>query len=58
MPDYNSFTEDLMVPKALKKGMAHMSCAIIDDHDKPVVRLAMKAMEKDLWHPLAPVEIG
>jgi hypothetical protein len=56
MPDYNSFRETFTIPRGLSKGEAAVSCGIVHD-DKPVVRLAIKAVDKDGWHPLTKIDV-
>lgn len=57
LPDYSSFRESFVVPRGLKKGEAKILCGIIDDRDEPVVRMAIKAVDSDGWHPLTSVDI-
>ena len=57
MPDLTHFRERFCVPKALKRGAAEVSCAIVDDRDKPVVRLAVKRRDGDGWHPLTHMDV-
>ncbi len=57
LPDFTCFKESIAVPKDLKKGETKLSCAIVDDNDLPVVRLALKQINKDGWHPLTSMDI-
>ena len=57
MPFYTNFSDVVMVPLDFKKGVASISCAIVDTNDKPVVRFAIKDIDKDGWHPLGKILI-
>jgi hypothetical protein len=57
MPGYTPFTERILLPKDLRKGKARISCGIINDQQKAVVKFAIKAIDADNWHPLGFVEI-
>jgi len=57
MPDFTSFRERIVLPPALKPGVASVSCSIVDDRDRPVVRLAIKAVTPDGWHPLTSIDV-
>jgi hypothetical protein len=56
LPDYSSFEESFAFPRQLKRGEVKVSCGIIHD-GKPVVRLAIKAVDKDGWHPLTSMDV-
>jgi hypothetical protein len=57
MPFYSTFTDVLSVPANFKKGVAELSCAIVDANDKPVVRFAIKDINAAGWHPLGKIII-
>jgi hypothetical protein len=56
MPDYSSFHETFTLPRTLRCGEAKVSCSIIAD-GQPVVRLAIKDVTKDGWHPLTSLDV-
>ena len=57
LPDFTHFEEAVTVPEGLQKGEAKVSCAIVDAKDKAVVRLAMKDIGPDGWHPLTSIDV-
>jgi hypothetical protein len=57
MPFYTNFSDVIIVPADFKKGVASISCAIVDANNKPVVRFAIKDIDKDEWHPLGRILI-
>ena len=57
MPLYSTFTDVLTVPSNFKKGVATISCAIVDVGNKPIVRLAIKDIDAAGWHPLGSITI-
>jgi hypothetical protein len=57
MPFYSTFTDVFTVPADFRKGVANISCAIVDVNDKPVVRFAIKDIDADGWHPLGRIII-
>jgi hypothetical protein len=57
LPDLTHFEEAITVPGELQPGEAKVSCAIVDAHDKPVVRLAIRDIDGDRWHPLTSIDI-
>ena len=56
MPDYSSFRETFALPRTLQRGEAKVACSIITD-GQPVVRLAIKNITKDGWHPLTSIDV-
>jgi hypothetical protein len=38
-------------------GAALVSCGIVDDANKPVVRLAVKDVDSEGWHPLTYIDV-
>lgn len=57
MPFYTNFTDVITVPATFKKGVASISCAIVDMNNNPVVRFAIKDIDKEGWHPLGRILI-
>jgi hypothetical protein len=57
MPLYTQFMDVLTVPQNFQKGSASLSCAIVDANDKPAVRMAIKDIDADGWHPLGRIII-
>ena len=57
LPDFSYFKETFALPKSLKPGPAAVACGIVDDSDRPVVRLAIKDIDKAGWHPLTHMDI-
>jgi len=57
MPDITFFAESFTLPAGLKKGEAKVSCAIVNEKNAPVVRLAIKAVDADGWHPLTSFDV-
>ena len=57
MPDLTFFSDRFTFPRQLRRGPAAVSCAIVDDDDRPVVRLAVKARDADGWHPLTHMDV-
>ena len=57
MPDLSWFEEEFIFPAGLACGEAEVSCAIVGDDGKPAVRLALKAVDADGWHPLTRVDV-
>jgi hypothetical protein len=57
MPDLNWFRETIAIPRGLKRGVADVSCAIVNSANRPVVKLAIKPLEKDGWHPLTHLDV-
>ena len=56
MPDYTSFRETFSLPKTLQRGEARVSCAIVEQ-DRPRVRLAIRDVTPDGWHPLTSIDV-
>jgi hypothetical protein len=57
MPDLTYFREKFVFPPALVRGEAKVSCAIIGGDRRPAVRLAIKAVSPDGWHPLTSMDV-
>ncbi len=57
MPDLSYFSESFMFPAGLQRGEARISCAIVNASDQPVVRLAIKAIDHEGWHPLTSIDV-
>jgi hypothetical protein len=57
MPDLTFFREKIRFPRQLKEGEVRVSCGIVNDEDKPVVRFAIKDVEPDGWHPLTGMDV-
>jgi len=57
LPDFTFFAEKITIPKALKKGEVKVFCSIVNDNKKPVVKLAIKKITDDGWHPLTSIDI-
>jgi len=57
MPDLSYFEESFAFPAGLVRGEAKVSCGIVDANDKPVVRLAVKAVDAEGWHPLTSIDV-
>lgn len=57
LPDLTYFGERFMFPRSLHKGEAKVSMGIIDEQDRPVVRLAIKAVDAAGWHPLTSMDV-
>ncbi|MDN5211789.1 DUF4832 domain-containing protein [Fulvivirgaceae bacterium BMA12] len=57
MPFYTQFTEVIKVPATFQKGMAKISCAIVDAKNKPVVKFAIRDIDSEGWHPLAAIAL-
>lgn len=57
MPFYTNFENVITVPDNFKNGVASISCAIVDNYDKPIVRLAIKDIDEKGWHPLGKILI-
>jgi hypothetical protein len=57
MPFYTNFEDLITVPANFKKGVATISCAIVDNNDKPIVQLAIKDIDEKGWHPLGKILI-
>jgi len=54
MPDLSFFREKFIYPPELEIGKeVKVSCAIVNDQDQPVVKLAIKPLAVDGWHELA-----
>lgn len=56
MPGLSYISEAFRLPAGLSPGEAKVSCAIVDNANKPVVRLAIKARDNDGWHPLTSMD--
>jgi hypothetical protein len=56
MPDYTFFRERFVFPN-MKRGVVRVSCAIVDEKDQPVVKLAIKELPRDGWHPLTWMDV-
>ncbi|MDN5211786.1 DUF4832 domain-containing protein [Fulvivirgaceae bacterium BMA12] len=57
LPGYNPFIEKLILPAALQPGIVDISCAIINEQQEAVVKLAIKAIDENHWHPLGVMEV-
>jgi hypothetical protein len=57
LPDFTYFRELLTMPPEIPPGEARVSCAIVNDANEPVVRLAIKAVDADGWHPLTSLDV-
>lgn len=57
MPDLTWFGESFVFPAGLRPGEAKVSCAIVDARERPAVRLAIRAVDTDGWHPLTSMGI-
>lgn len=57
LPGYNPFIEKLTLPHDLQPGEVHISCAIIDEQQEAVVKLAIKAIDEEGWHPLGVMDM-
>ncbi len=57
LPDLTHFRERFLFPAGLQPGEAKVSLGMVDSRERPVVRLAIKAMDADLWHPLTSVDV-
>ena len=57
MPDLTYFSEAFTFPRGLKRGAAAVSCAIVDNANRPAVKLAVKPIGADGWHPLTHVDV-
>ena len=57
LPDLTHFRESFAFPAGLEPGEAKVSLGIIDSCEKPVVRLAVKAVDADGWHPLTSIDV-
>ncbi len=57
MPDYTAFKESITLPKQVARGTIELDCAIINDQNQPVVKLAHKERLKDGWHPISFMDI-
>ena len=57
MPGLSYISEAYRFPAGLSPGEAKVSCAIVDNADKPIVRLAIKARDTDGWHPLTSMDV-
>lgn len=56
MPEFTFFREKLNFP-ALKRGVVRISCAIVDESNLPVVKLAIKELSREGWHPLTWMDV-
>lgn len=52
MPDFNFFTENLQIPAWVQPGEVKVDMGLIDVHDKPRVRFAIREVAADGWHPI------
>jgi len=58
LPGQVWFSEDLPFPKTLGPGVVKLDLAIVEARtDKPIVRLAVKEIDKDGWHPLRYLDV-
>lgn len=57
MPFYTYFSDTFAIPENFKRGVATISCAIVDDNNKPVVKFAIKDIDSEGWHPLGRIII-
>ena len=57
MPDLTFFREKFIFPKELKLGEVKVACSIVNDRDEPVVKLAIKPLDEDGWHPLTSMDV-
>jgi len=57
MPDLTFFREKFVFPAELKLGEVKVSCSIVNDRNTPVVKLAIKPLDADGWHPLTSMDV-
>lgn len=57
LPDLSFVAESVAFPAGLVRGEARVSCSIVDMNDRPVVRLAIRAIDADGWHPLTSIDV-
>jgi hypothetical protein len=57
LPDLTHFRESFTLPAGLQPGEAKVSLGIIDSRQTPAVRLAIKAVDADGWHPLTSIDV-
>jgi hypothetical protein len=58
MPDHTWFSENVRMPQELERGEAKIDVAIVDGAtDKPRVKLAVKEIMDDGWHPMTSIDI-
>jgi hypothetical protein len=57
LPDFTAFRERIVFPPGLRPGVAKVACSIVNDAGRPVVRLAIKAIDADGWHPLTHIDV-
>jgi hypothetical protein len=57
LPDLSFVRETIVFPAGLLPGEVRISCSIVNDDDQPVVRLAIKPLDADGWHPLTSMDV-
>jgi hypothetical protein len=57
LPDLTFVCEKIVFPAGLSRGEVKISCSIVNDDDQPVVRLAIKPVAPDGWHPLTSMDV-
>lgn len=57
MPDLTYFEESFALPAGLQPGEAKVSCGIVNEKNQAVVRMAIKAVDEQGWHPLTSMDV-
>jgi hypothetical protein len=55
--DLNFFRQEIVLPRGLKRGVAEISTAIVNDDHQPVVKFASKGLGKDGWTKLTHMDV-
>ncbi len=59
LPDLTFFREKFIYPPQLEIGKeVKVACAIVNDQDQPVVKLAIKPLAVDGWHALTSMDVS
>jgi len=57
LPDHTWFKESIVFPKGFEKGEVKIDAGIVDEKtEKPVVKLAIKELLPDGWHPMTSID--
>jgi len=57
LPDLTHFKETVALRPTLRPGPAAVACGIVDAADRPAVKLAVKAVDPEGWHPLTHLDV-
>ncbi len=57
LPDYTCFQEPVTLPSRLRAGPVRVDCGILDAAGQPVVKLSIRSVVDNGWHPITYVNV-